>query len=67
MALPTGNDLLTLNYSSDGKPFAYVVLSNLQSGSLDYSFKGKPFFGVNVTGGSPPPVTYNATQFMVMF
>lgn len=67
MALPTGADLGTLDWSSNGTPFNNVASKNtIDTGTLDYVSNGVPFLGA--VGGTPlPPVTSNNTQFFMVF
>jgi hypothetical protein len=43
MALPTSDDLKTMDYSFDGQPFVSVPLSNIDTTTMDYAFDGQPF------------------------
>jgi len=65
MALPTQLEVLTLDFSLNGIPFVKVEAKTLNTLSLDYSFLGLPFVGIGP--GGTPPVTYNSTQFFMVF
>lgn len=44
MALPTSNDVLTMDYSYNGMPFGDVpATSAVNTGTMDYAYNGMPF------------------------
>jgi len=54
MALPTNDDLLTMDYVYEGTPFVYVPANTgVDLYTMDYVYQGIPFV-VN-SGGSAPP------------
>ena len=56
MSLPTRDNVLTLDYSGDGSPFCLIAAkSGIELDSLDYSGDGSPWWGLEVSGGEPPP------------
>ena len=66
MTTPTASDLGTLDYAYLGQPFDSVESKAGQNtGSLDFAYLGLPFVGAQQ--GGTPPVTYNATQFFMVF
>lgn len=66
MSLPNAAELGTLDFSYLGEPFVDVeTKSGQNTNSLDFAYLGLPFVGA-VTGGTPP-VTYNTTQFFMVF
>lgn len=66
MALPTAANLGTLNYSQLGQPFDSVESKAGQNtNSLNFAYLGLPFVGAQQ--GGVPPVTYNTTQFFMVF
>lgn len=66
MALPTNTDLGTLDWTYNGVPFNNTSSKNtIDTGTLDYVQNGTPFLGA--IGGAPLPVSYNTTQFFMVF
>jgi hypothetical protein len=66
MTTPTAPQLGTLNYSELGQPFNSVESKAGQNtNSLNFAYLGRPFVGA-IQGGTPP-VTYNTTQFFMVF
>ena len=54
MALPTQDDLKTLDYQYFGQPFCWLSLkTTLDTDTLDYQYFGHPFWGAE-EGGTPP-------------
>jgi hypothetical protein len=66
MALPTKDELQTLDYSRLGLPFVFVEAKALSTAGLDVVRLGLPFVGAAATAGEEPPA-FNAAQFFVMF
>lgn len=55
MALPTPDDLKTMDYAFRGEPFVDVPSqSSIDLGTMDYAFRAQPFVR-NYSGGAPPP------------
>jgi hypothetical protein len=67
MALPTGADLGTLDWTSQGVPFNNTTSKDtIDTMSLDFVFNGVPF--IAAVGGTPlPPVVSNTSQFFIVF
>ena len=66
MATPTATDLGTMDYAYQGTPFVDVESKAGQNtNSLDFAYLGLPFVGAQQ--GGTPPVTYNTTQFFMVF
>lgn len=65
MALPTRDNVLTLDYSLGGQPAAFIEAKALSpsSATLDYSLEGQPVFGLS---GATPPVVQNS-NFLIFF
>jgi len=62
MALPTQDDLKTLDYQYFGQPFCWLSLkSTLDTDTLDYQYFGQPFWAVMPTEAPPIGLT---KQFM---
>ncbi len=55
MALPTSDQLLSLDYDDRGLPFVWVEAKSLTTESLDYDDRGLPFVGA--TGAAGPATT----------
>ncbi len=55
MALPTSDQLLSLDYDDRGLPFVWVEAKSLTTESLDYDSRGLPFVGA--TGAAGPATT----------
>jgi hypothetical protein len=51
MALPTRDNLLTMDFSYMGEPFVQVAAkSSVDTDGLDYSYLGEPFTGLTESG-----------------
>ena len=62
MALPSRNDLLTMDFSQDGRPFCQVAAkSGIELDGLDYSSVGSPWWGVEVGGATTHKQAVDAT------
>lgn len=66
MSLPNGSDLGTLQYVSDGQPFATYQPSTADTLTLAFVFDGQPFYaqGAGSGGGGAAaarPVVFVAT------
>ena len=65
MSTPTATDLDSMDYAYLGTPFVNVESKAGQNtNSLDFAYLGQPFVGA-VSGAAP--VTYNTTQFFMVF
>lgn len=54
MSLPTREQVLTLDYTLHGQPFASVAAkSSIDLDGLDYVLDGQPFWGLEFTGDAP--------------
>lgn len=58
MALPTRDNVQTLDYSLGAQPAVVLEAKSLASGTLDYSLQAQPVFGLAPSGGGP---TYSLT------
>jgi hypothetical protein len=58
-------DLVGLDLVRRGYPYAPLVKSTVDTTTLDFYYRGYPFYAPSASG-SPPP-TYNATQFFMLF
>ncbi len=56
MALPTSDQLLSLDYDDRGLPFVWVEAKSLTTESLDYDDRGLPFVGATGAAVTPDPV-----------
>lgn len=66
MSIPTATDLGTMDFAFGGSPFVNVESKAGQNtNSLDFAFDAQPFVGAQQ--GGTPPVTYNTTQFFMVF
>lgn len=65
MSLPTKSDLGLLTTLSTGQIFNNVEASTLNTQLLTFVYNGVPFVGQPT--GTTPPVTYDATQFFMVF
>jgi len=64
MALPTQDDLKTLDYQYFGQPFCWLSLkTTLDTDTLDYQYFGHPFWGAE-EGGTPPEPPTGAVKIM---
>lgn len=66
MPLPTRSDVLTLDYTGQGQPAAYIEAKDLSpsSATLDYTLAAQPVYGL--PGAAPPPVV-NTSNFFMFF
>lgn len=67
MALPTKEELESLETVRNGLPNARVSgNSAVVADGMHFIANGLPLFAISPSGGTPP-VTYNASMFMIMF
>lgn len=67
MAIPTASELVTLDFAFLGLPFCNIESKSGQdTQTLDFAYLGLPWFGASA-GGAPPPPTYVASQFFMVF
>lgn len=53
MALPTTDDIKTMDYGFEGQPFVNVPAKDIDLTTMDYAFEGQPFVS-NPFAGEPP-------------
>ena len=64
MALPTQAEQLSLEFIVNGAPYVNVTgNSTIIADGIDFIINGAPYYATSPTGG----VTYNATQFFLLF
>lgn len=66
MALPTYNEQVQFEFLIGGLPAINVTASNtINANGFDFLIGGLPVLATSP--GGTPPVTYNATQFFMLF
>lgn len=66
MALPTQQEQTSLEFIVNGAPYVNVTgKSTIQADGIHFIVNGAPYIATSPTGAAP--VTYNATQFFMLF
>lgn len=66
MSLPTGSDLATLSWVSEGQPLATYQPSTADTLTLSFVSDGQPFYAQGATTAPPaPPSTARPQVFVI--
>ena len=66
MALPTYEEQTSLEFIVNGLPYVNVTSSpTIQADGIHFIINGLPYYATSP--GGAPPVTYNTTQFFMLF
>lgn len=65
MALPTYEEQTTFAFILNGLPYADVTTNAATTHDFAFLLNGLPYYATSP--GGTPPVTYNTTQFFMLF
>lgn len=66
MALPSYEEQTSLDFTINGLPYVNVTASQtIQADGIHFPINGLPYYATSP--GGAPPITYNATQFFMLF